>query len=128
MKNEKIQDRSISVHLDNLKILDERKRINDAQRDLTVDMLSELLTADKDAKGSYRRFRATFTDADVTERTKFCRRLFKRTGKDDERPPFYDTQDSVPAGAHGKIAIVRNRYNEAAYSSLSKFVTRAKTV
>ena len=128
MKIEKDTLAGISVHLDNLKILEERKTITDAQKELTVDMLSELLPKGKDSRQAYRRFCDTLRDADVTAKAKFCQKLFKRSGKDEERPLFYDVQDSVPAGAHGKIAIVRNRYNEAAYSLLSKLVTRAKVV
>lgn len=118
----------IAVHLDNLEILDRRKKINDAQKDLSVDMLSELLPKGNDVRESYRLFCDTYQDADVASKAGFCHRIFKRSGKDEEYPLIYDRQDSVPAGAHGKIAIVRNRYNEAAYAALSKLVSRAKVV
>lgn len=128
MKIESQELRATEIHLDNLRLLRERQEINDAQRALTVDMLSALLPKDGDAGEAYRNFCCVFPQADVRSRVKFCQLIFKEAEKDDLRPLFYDAQDTVPAGAHGKIAIVRNRYNEAAYSALSKFVSRAKLV
>lgn len=128
MKNDRDDIRSIAVHLENLKILDKRKRINDEQKELSVDMLSELIPKMKEPADTYRQFLEAFENADILSKARFCQGLYKKSGKDDDRPPFYDTQDYVPAGAHGKIAIVRNRYNEAAYTALSKFVSRAKLV
>lgn len=131
MKADKDILRDISIHLNNLQILDQRRKLNDAQTELTVDMLSELLYRADSPADAYRHFRETFENADMISKARFCKNAYnayKKSEKETERPDFYDVQDSVPAGAHGKIAIVRNRYNESAYTALSKFVSRAKLV
>ncbi|MBE6596697.1 MAG: hypothetical protein E7641_03405 [Ruminococcaceae bacterium] len=66
---------------------------------------------------------------DVSDKLCFCRALIKDLSNlEGLRSPLRDTDIPVPAGSHGKIAFIRNNYNDLALKKLSAAVPHSKSV
>ena len=118
------------IHIDNIREFSQRSEISDTQRALSVSELTSLFLEDAvtdNDKGLYVKFvRALGKNALPADKALFCKRLsLLRQG---ERKEVSENRDSTAAGAHGKVAIVRNRYNEEAFSVFSKTILRPKSV
>lgn len=121
----------LQVLCDNLALLEERKRISAEQRDLAWDMLTEALLeqAPTDAPDAlYHRFLAIAPFADGVARARFCMALCRQRARDPRLLPeeLFGMNEQPAAGSHGKIAYVRNRYNERAFERFSEVVPNAK--
>ncbi|MBO5939152.1 MAG: hypothetical protein J6Q82_06605 [Clostridia bacterium] len=121
------------IFKENIRIFSERSAISERQRELSLDLCINALLAEKesDPLELYARFssnfpsNSTFTSED---RAKFFARLAKSAPHQKTmitQTSFRD-DESTQSGAHGRIALVRNRYNEEAFAIFDPFVQGAK--
>ena len=114
---------------DNLAIATERLSLAEEQRQLCATMLAEQICEEE---GSAITLFSRFCEAvnAPTEITKalFCRAFVSKNQKDRSLRPeeLFSLNETPPAGSHGRIAFVRNRYNERAYEHFSQIVIGAK--
>lgn len=118
---------------DNIRVFSDRIVISKKQRDLSLEQWIHSLLSDKDTDLS--KLYSLFGDAlsqDHTLRAEdcasFCARLANSPHHQKvltEQTSFHD-QESTLSGSHGRIALVRNRYNEEAFSVFESFVLGAK--
>ncbi len=124
-------------HLDiiskNLAELSRREKINANQRKLCISHLMRELNerADLPLAAIYREIRK-YTDGDlsVSDKAELCRNIVRARNICDinSLPPFKDTELPVIPGSHGKIAYVRNLYNDLAYYKLSHIIPHSKPI
>ena len=106
---------AISIYCENINEFSRRQRIAEAQRTGSVNELIDTFV-----KGSVRYipseacadFRELLPASKYEDRARLCMAL----------------SASSRFGGHGKVALVRNRYNELAFSCFSKVITRPKEV
>lgn len=122
---------AISIYCGNIDEFSRRKRIAEAQRTGSVE---ELIEAFVRASSGYTAsevcadFRKILPVSTYEDRARLCMALSvsSRYGGEMWRKSFMG--EDVAAGSHGKVALVRNRYNELAFSCFSKVITRPKEV
>ena len=116
---------------DNIRVYRERGSLSEQQRELCLSHLIDRFLSLEEAEEPdllYRRFIQLLPDADRTDRARLCLRLTQHprcasafsaglSGGGEELPS---------AGAHGKIALVRNRYTEEALDRFSVAMIGAK--
>ena len=113
----------------NLQTASERLCIASEQHTLCALMLAEEICRHEGSlEALFEEFSAQASSSDEMAKAMFCRAYTKRREK---APPLRPEQlfglgDLPPAGAHGKIALVRNRYNERAYECFSNVIKNAK--
>jgi hypothetical protein len=122
---------AISIYCGNINEFSRRQRIAEAQRTGSVNELIETFV-----KGSVRYipseacadFRELLPASKYEDRARLCMALSasSRFGGEMWRKSFMG--EDIAAGSHGKVALVRNRYNELAFSCFSKVITRPKEV
>lgn len=115
----------------NLRELSKRANIVDEQRNIVIrELVASILnrTESDTLELAYREFLANLSSVTVADKHTFseaCAELMPR-----ERIlsalPFGDSEQFTTAGAHGKIAYVRNRYNDEAFSRFSATIPHAK--
>lgn len=115
----------------NLETAQERLAIVKEQHLLSLAMLAEQICREE---GTAEELFDTFL-SDIKEPNEWAKAVFCRTyaglhAKDPSLRPesLLSMRDLAPAGAHGKIAFVRNRYNERAYDRFSELVIGTKPI
>jgi len=114
----------------NLAIATERLSLAEEQKRLCATMLAEQICEEE---GNAATLFSRFCDAQAepTEITHalFCRAFVGKNQRDRSLriEELFSLNETPPAGAHGKIAFVRNRYNERAYEHFSELVIGAKS-
>ena len=122
------QDRE-QILASNLQKATERLSIVHEQRTLCATMLAEQICH---REGSPETLFAEFLNSanapDEISRAMFCRTYAQSRAKEEALRPeqLFGMAELPPAGTHGKIAFVRNRYNEHAYHLFSTMVKSAK--
>lgn len=117
----------------NIRVFSERISLSIRQRDLALEQWINSLFSLKDTDPSvlYTRFCEKLSSdgfLQAEDRANFCARLVKIPAHQKNlstQTGFYD-QESAQSGSHGRIALVRNRYNEEAFSVFEPFVQGAK--
>ncbi len=110
---------------DNLRIFSERGELSAKQRRLCAEELClrwSQSEPDQTAQERYRSFCGLIPDAMPEDKALLCRHL---SGRLKEKEGF-GGEDMGVAGSHGRIALVRNRYTEEAFSCFSEIVSGAK--
>jgi hypothetical protein len=113
--------------------LNKRSAVIKEQRKILVSELSadiiKRLGSDS-PETMYREFLTHLDLADVFDKLTFCEKLSANySHKDLARLLLSRDGDGIArAGAHGKIAYIRNRYNDEAYEKFSEFIPHAKQV
>ncbi len=116
---------------DNLSLLQERRLLSEQQNELAQSMLIDELLAQypqDTPEALYRHFLALVPFADSVARVRFCMALCRERQKDASLSveELFGINEQPSAGAHGKIAYVKNRYNEQAFARFSELVPNAK--
>ena len=120
---------------DNLRELRKRSQNAGEERDICISLLmsSILSQANEDITSAYEvydRFTRSVPDADSSERLLACRSIIKQDAllTDELLNSMLTLTGDAAAGSHGKIAYVRNQYNDEAFSLFSDAVPNAKPV
>ncbi len=110
---------------ENLLVFSERGELSAKQRNLCAEELClrwSRSRPEQTAQERYREFCAAVPHALPEDKARLCRHLSVRLK---EREGF-GGEDTGVAGTHGRIALVRNRYTEEAFSCFSEIVSGAK--
>lgn len=113
----------------NFRTATERLSLVKEQRSLCAKMLAEqICSRDGSSDSLFAEFLLHAEGADEVSRAVFCRTYAKSRAKEESLRPerLFGVGETPPAGAHGKIAFVRNRYNERAYERFSGVIKNAK--
>lgn len=119
------ETKAVEILTENLRIFSERSALSEQQR---VGCAEELFLRwsraepEQTAQERYREFCRLFPDARASDKARLCRHLAPRL-RDSER---YLGEEGRAAGIHGRVALVRNRYNEEAFSCFSEVLMSAK--
>ena len=121
---------AIRILCDNVLEFSERQARTEKQRALAVEMLCDRILSQgngADLHELYRQFLAYLPDAQTIDQAIACRRITK-SRKAPTRDPLglLESEEGVAAGSHGRIALVRNRYNEQAFEHFSPIMLEAK--
>lgn len=117
---------AIKVHCKNLHELSLRSELSRRQISNTAMQLAELMLKNEggeDAGALYKKFRALSPYIESEDGANFCRML----ARSDKITSSTGYGNAVP-GSHGKVAIVRNEYNESAFSVFSHMINNAKSI
>ncbi len=123
-----VHDRE-QVLASNLQGATERLSIVSEQRTLCALMLAEQICRREDTLDVlFSEFLKSAGSPDEVSRAMFCRAYVQSRAKEESLRPerLFGVAELPPAGAHGKIAFVRNRYNERAYDAFSAMIKNAK--
>ena len=119
------------IILKNIADLAGRGSIAAEQRGLCLEQLYELLSADASADSAtvYGKICRLLGDTVTVEDKVFLCGLICKAGSADVTSilNFGAHYMNVPPGAHGKIAFVRNRYNDAAFATFSSLIPHSKS-
>ncbi len=121
---------TIRILCDNLREFSERQSRAQKQQTLTVEMLCDhILSKGKgtDTQELYRQFLACIPAAQPIDQAIACLKI-AAVHKAPPHDPLglFDAEEGVAAGSHGRIALVRNRYNEQAFERFSPIILKAK--
>lgn len=123
---------AIRIHLDNVEEFSRRAQISALQRDFEISELIDIVVRSSDSGDCHRAYNCLtelLPSATLKDKAMLCLALAASPKHSEElRKRSFLTRDSIPAGAHGKISIVRNKYNEAAYGAFSETVSNPKAV
>ena len=124
---------AVKIHCENLREFSARTELSEQQKKNSVRQLATLYRENRDREDHialYKGFKALSPDIDLSELAEFCIELKKEQSKKDRKISQRDRNNDggVAAGAHGKVAVVRNEYNERAFSEFSKIITHPKAV
>ena len=117
--------------LKNLTCLTERRSVTAEQRQLCLEQLYEELCISQ-SKGSLEAYeeirRLIGHELTLEDKIFLCRKICDEKSVDQKKLlSFGAPYMKVPPGAHGKIAYVRNRYNDVAFSSFSRLIPHSKS-
>jgi len=120
-------EKALDIHRENIEEFERRLKTGKKQRENSVDMLAELITDNENGspRDIYRSFCRSLPSALPRDKAALCQSLSNKYSEKDIADLKFE---AVPAGAHGKIAIVKNRYNEMSFSSFSKLMRGAKAL
>ncbi len=110
---------------ENLRVFSQRGELSATQRRLCAEELClrwSRSEPEQTAQERYRGFCALTQSPSPEDKARLCLHL---AGRLKERDGF-GGEDTVMAGRHGRIALVRNRYTEEAFSFFSEIVSGAK--
>ncbi len=121
---------AIKIHLENLAELSVRESRNSRQRELSVAALGELMAdiSSEGAEQAYTKMRKQGA-LSTADRAIACLALTNKLSCGGLwSHDFLKHKAASAPGSHGKIAFVKNNYNEKAFEIFSGTVTRAKPV
>ena len=115
----------------NIRVFREREDLSERQRMLGLSQLIDRLLETEpaaDPEWIYRRFLQVMPDAASADRALLCHRLAAHPthGASLSESSVLGSEESPAPGAHGRISLVRNRYNEEALERFSFAVLGAK--
>lgn len=131
MAEHKKTEEILSTLSKNLKMAEDRAALAEEQSMLCAKMLADFF-CDKEAHASaerlYADYLATLSHPSGKMKALFCRAFASRNAANAPLQPqaFFGLNETPAAGSHGKIAYVRNRYNERAFENFSEAVRSAK--
>lgn len=126
-----MREKDLDIISKNLGELYRREEITEQQRSLCIAQLISAFTQDDDLSldALYRELNI-YTNGVLSssDKAELCRNIVKARNICTiyDLPTFIDTDISVTPGSHGKIAYVRNRYNDLAYAELSEIIPHSK--
>ena len=115
----------------NLQKATERLSIVSEQRTLCADMLAaHICHREAPPEILFTEFLKSADSPDEVSRAIFCRTYAQSRAKEEALRPehLFGVAELPPAGAHGKIAFVRNRYNERAYDLFAATIKSTKPI
>ena len=125
----------LRIHLDNLREFSLRSKNSEAQRELVLleladILISELEQTDGELSDVYKRFRALHEDIGNADLARFAQRLAREyeTTSGGRKKLLNEDKKTVAPGSHGKIATVKNSYCEDAFAILSRTVKAPKRI
>ena len=133
MSNTDIQNQAILAICENISVFDKRRSISDEERKLSLSMLtSELLklkAEENDPRSIYESFASIVSDLRGEEKLYFCKEILSHSSyfNEHERDELLSVEETT-AGSHGKVAYVRNNYNDMAFERFSQRIPNAKAV
>lgn len=122
---------AINIFCENIEEFSRRRLVADTQR---VGMINELLSAlvtgaaDVSAAEVLESLKDILPTSTCEDRARLCMVLgaSSRFGAEMKRNSLLG--EEIAAGSHGKVSLVRNSYNELAFSRFSRVITRPKEV
>ena len=122
--------RSVRESLEELK---NRTAVISEQRSILVSELARnmiRLFPNASPEALYKEFLAATNTSDISEKLIFANVISSHFGEEKLLDSLlYESRDKLaPAGTHGKIAYIRNRYNDEAYSKFSSVVSHSKPI
>lgn len=122
---------TISIYCGNIEEFSRRRRISEAQRVGMVNELLGVLVAESSAESAgevYEEFMKVLPTSTYEDRARLCMKLYAspRYGTQMRKSCFFG--ENIAAGSHGKVSLVRNSYNERAFSHFSAIIRRPKDV
>ena len=120
----------IKILRENFEELSKKLNITTSQRELTVKCLADiLLNASTDLETVLESFKEFLPDASPREEITFFSELSSSKLQSAIKSyVFIGSNESTPAGAHSKIAFVKNKYTDIAFEKFSSSVANAKPV
>ena len=124
-------NKAIEIYCENIEEFSRRKTISTSQRTGAVNgLLAALLDEGRErgAKEVYLALGSRLPASTAEDRARLCMALVASPYHSAElkRNSFFS--DGIVAGSHGKVSLVRNSYNELAFSRMSAIVTRPKEI
>lgn len=125
-------DANTEIILKNLADLSARKLVTTEQRHLCLEQLYQELYSiyDKSPSASYENIsRLLGNRMSVEDKIFLCHKICEEETDEASSIITFGVQHmKVPPGAHGKIAYVRNRYNDVAFDDFSPLIPHSKSV
>ena len=125
-------EENIEIILKNLADLSARDALTKEQRHLCLEQLYLELCAiyDNNSAAAYENITHLLGDRITTEDKIFlCRKICDEESDISKAyPSFGAPHMKVPPGAHGKVAYVRNRYNDTAFDTFSRLVPHSRAI
>ena len=121
----------LKILCDNIRLLSQRIDLSDRQRKICLSQFSTRLLTEKHPSPEqlYQSFAEALPNRSCEDLAGFCVRMSQSAqhqGRLLERI-LSDAEEETSPGAHGRIAFVRNRYNEKAFSIFESLVVGART-
>lgn len=125
------REKKLEIHLDNLRICNERKDRDARQRGICLDEIAVLLCdieTDGDISDAVKRFRELTDARSLKDCLPICSALVRH-------PSFTNSvrhavavghKEATPAGSHGRIAYMKNKYGDEAFEKFSSRINGAK--
>ena len=126
------ESEQIRILRENIRFLSERSSRSERQREICVsEILDRLLPADpsQGIESAYRQLRRQAPELGEADRALFLKRFISLFPQKDAPSPersFFPQEEVTDPHFRGRIALVKNRYNEQAYRRLSPPVAGAK--
>lgn len=125
--------KELQILKENIRTFSERSEISEKQRLLSLSLCINALLSDQDTTipELYSRFSTELSENNLlspTDRASFFAALTHSVTQQKKMiaDGSFRENESTKSGAHGRIALVRNRYNEEAFSLFEPFVQGAK--
>lgn len=120
----------INILKSNYKEFSTKLKIVESQQELTVKCLADiLLSHSNDLEATVNSFREILPNASPKEEIAFFTELSASSLRNKLKPyAFIDSNETTPAGAHSKIAFVKNKYTERAFEEFSRTIANAKPI
>ena len=122
---------AIRIHSENVDEFTRRRALADAQRRNSLSELIRLFVNSSDrgeASEVYESYRQTMPSSSYEDRAELCMALAVSKVYGAEMWSRCFAGDDIAAGSHGKISLVRNKYNEIAFSRFSRILKRPKEI
>lgn len=119
----------LQIHFDNLAIFSHRAEMTAKQRELSLRLaIHEILTDPKSPSELFKSFCQSTGSLSPEDKALFCKYLFLSSAQDPESNSraFLGEEECVQAGAHGRVALVNNPYNDEAFSHFSRALVSPK--
>ena len=125
-----MNNEEIKILKENFKEFSKRLNISASQRELTVKCLADiLLNNSTDLEKALEEFKEILPEASPSEMITFFSELSSSKLRNAIKSYiFIGSNEATPAGAHSKIAFVKNKYTDVAFESFSRSVANAKPV
>ena len=122
---------AINIYCGNIEEFSRRQRIAEAQRIGMVNELLDVLVAESTAESAeevYGELLTALPASTCEDRARLCMKLYasSRFGTQMRKSCFFG--ENIAPGSHGKVSLVRNSYNERAFSHFSAIIRRPKEV
>ncbi len=123
-----ISRENFQIHCDNLTVFSHRAEMTATQRKLTLKLaIEELLSDSKSPAELFDLFSQSIEAPRAEDKAIFCKHLLSSTQKAEAHfRGFFADGERAQAGAHGRVALVNNPYNDEAFSRFSRAIVNPK--
>lgn len=131
MKEHRTSEETLSVLSRNLKMAENRAALAQEQTLFCSQMLADFFCDEhghSSAEALYAEFLSSLPNPNGRTKALFCRAFVSRNPARNSLQPqvLFGLNETPTAGSHGKIAYVRNRYNERAFENFSELLRSPK--